>query len=116
LENRFASRALFTGSKAGTELVDLLSACDVYVFPSKTDTFSLTIIEALACGLPVAAYDVQGPKNILTNGVDGYIGEDLRSNALKCLDLDRENCARSAERYSWQHATDRFVQAQVPVR
>ena len=75
LEKDYPDRALFVGQKTGQELVDLLSVSDVFVFPSRTDTFSLTIIEALACGVPVAAYDVQGPKNILTNSVDGYLGQ-----------------------------------------
>ena len=53
------------------------------VFPSKTDTFGLVIIEAMACGLPVAAYDVMGPRDIITNGKNGYVGDNLEENIIK---------------------------------
>lgn len=109
LEEKYQNKTLFTGLKSGTELVDLLSVSDVFVFPSRTDTFSLAIIEALACGLPVAAYDVQGPRNILTNGYDGYLGENLKENAMKCLDIDRANCVETAKKYSWDHAVTEFL-------
>jgi glycosyltransferase involved in cell wall biosynthesis len=109
LETTYAGKALFVGHKTGRELADLLSASDVFVFPSLTDTFSLAIIEALACGLPVAAYDVQGPRNILTNGHDGFLGNNLSENALKCLTISRDDCVQSAQRYSWEHSADQFV-------
>lgn len=115
LEKKYAPRVFFTGYKTGTELVNLLSAADVLVFPSTTDTFSLVIIESLACGLPVAAYNVQGPNNIITDGYDGFLGSDLRENALKCLNIDRAHCVQSAERYSWGLATAQFVENLVAV-
>jgi glycosyltransferase involved in cell wall biosynthesis len=115
LERQYQGKAFFAGHKTGQELVDLLSASDVYVFPSRTDTFSLTTIEALACGLPVAAYDVQGPKNIITNGYDGYLGENLKENALKCLTIDRANCVKVAEKYSWEHAVSKFLENLAPI-
>jgi glycosyltransferase involved in cell wall biosynthesis len=109
LEKEYSDHTLFVGHKTGEELTNLLSASDVFVFPSRTDTFSLAIIEALACGLPVAAYDVQGPRNILTDGKDGYVGDNLEENALKCLEVPRENCTKSATRYSWEHSAFHFV-------
>ncbi len=115
LEKRYGQKAMFVGHKTGTELADLLSVSDVFVFPSRTDTFSLTIIEALACGLPVAAYDIQGPKNIITNGFDGFLGENLKENALKCLDIDRANCVGTAKKYSWDLATSQFVKNLVTI-
>jgi glycosyltransferase involved in cell wall biosynthesis len=114
LEKKYSENAHFVGYKRGQELIDLLSVSDVCVFTSKTDTFGLTIIEALACSLPVVAYDVQGPNNIITNEKDGYLGENLEENAVKCLSLTRENCRQTAETYSWEHATKKFVDILTP--
>jgi len=109
LEEKYQNKALFTGQKSREELVNLLSVSDVFVFPSRTDTFSLAIIEALACGLPVAAYNVQGPRNIITNGYDGFLGENLKENALKCLEIDRSHCVTTARKYSWDVAVNEFL-------
>jgi glycosyltransferase involved in cell wall biosynthesis len=109
LEEKYPGRAMFVGQKVGEELVSFLSSADVFVFPSRTDTFSLAIIESLACGLPVAAYNVQGPKNILTNGYDGFIGDDLATCALNCLHINREHCVETAKRYSWDNAVTAFL-------
>ncbi len=116
LENKYRGKAFFAGFKQGQELVDLLSASDVFVFPSKTDTFSLVTIEALACGLPVAAFDVQGPKNILTNGKDGYLGDNLEENAKKCLSIDKTECVKTAQRYSWKNSVNTFIENLIAVR
>lgn len=109
LEKKYIKNVMFVGYKRDIDLVNLLSISDVCVFPSKTDTFGLTIIEALSCGVPVAAYNVQGPNNILTNSVDGYIDGELEENAIKCLSLDKEKCILTAEKYSWKHCTESFV-------
>ncbi len=114
LQNEF-SKAIFVGYKKGRALIDLLSVSDVFVFPSKTDTFGLAIIEAMACGLPVAAYDVQGPNNIITNGLDGCLGKNLTVNAKKCLKLDFENCRRTAQKYSCDTYVDKFIKTLVHV-
>lgn len=100
---------------SATRLAKQLSQCDVYVYPSKTDTFGLVVLEALACGLPVAAYDVQGPRDILTHGKDGYLGTDLREASLKCLDLSRKECRATALRYSWERCTDAFLNHLHPI-
>ena len=101
--------AHFVGFKKGQELVDLLCASDVYIFPSKTDTFGLTLVEALACGLPVAAYPVTGPIDVVESGKDGYLGLDLAECALKCLEINRANCIKKARQYSWSRAADEFL-------
>jgi glycosyltransferase involved in cell wall biosynthesis len=114
LEKKYTQNVLFTGYKQGQELVDILSVCDVFVTPSKTETFGLTIIEALACNLPVAAYDVQGPRDIVHNGIDGYLGNDLEKSALRCLSVTATNCRRTAKQYSWEHATQLFFSNMIP--
>lgn len=115
LERKFP-QAQFVGYKHGQELVDWLSRADVLVFPSRTETFGLVIIEALACGLPVAAHRVMGPQDIITDGVDGYLSEDLRDAAVKCLQLSRNVCREKALTYSWEHSVDVFLKNLVPFR
>ncbi len=105
---RYAKSATFLGYKKGQELVDWLSASDVCVFPSRTDTFGLVVIEALSCGVPVAAHDVLGPRDIITNGVDGVLSDDLEKAALKCLTLSRVACREKAEQFSWKKAGEIF--------
>ncbi len=109
LEKKYGNKNKFVGYQRGQELVNWLSLADVFVFPSRTETFGLVALEALACGVPVAAYDVMGPKDIITNGVDGYIGDDLRDSALKCLTLSKGACRTTALKYSWEHSTDEFL-------
>lgn len=114
LEERYGATHRFLGYKYGHELVDWLSRSDVVIFPSKTETFGLVALEALACGVPVAAHDVMGPRDIITNGVDGCLSDDLRAAALKCLDLSRDACRQKAEQYSWSHSADRFLEVLFP--
>lgn len=109
LEKKYKEKAVFVGWKTGQELVDMLSLCDVFVFPSKTDTFGFVIVEALACGLPVAAHNVMGPKDIITSGVDGYLEKDLKQAAIKCLNLSRENCRKKALEFSWSSSAESFI-------
>ncbi|MDD3530983.1 MAG: glycosyltransferase family 1 protein [Candidatus Pacebacteria bacterium] len=116
LEAAYGATNTFVGYKHGTELVDWLSLADVFVFPSRTETFGLVVVEALACGLPVAAHKVMGPRDIITEGKDGYLGDDLKGAAIKCLELSREDCRAKALRYSWERSADAFIQNLVPVR
>lgn len=109
LEEKYSQKNKFVGYKRGRELVDWLSLADVFVFPSRTETFGLVALEALACGIPVAAHNVMGPRDIITAGKDGYLGEDLREAALKCLDLPRDICRAKALQYSWERSADRFL-------
>ena len=115
LKRKYGGGATFVGYKHGKELVAYISKADVLVFPSRTETFGLVVLEALACGVPVAAYDVMGPKDIITNGVDGCIGPDLKKSALACLSLSREDCRKKALVFSWEHATDAFLREVVPL-
>jgi glycosyltransferase involved in cell wall biosynthesis len=110
LEEKYPEGNIFVGYRHGQDLVNWLSLADVFVFPSMTETFGLVVLEALACGIPVAAHDVMGPRDILTEGKDGYLGEDLREAALKSLDLSREDCRTKALQYSWDRSTDVFIQ------
>ena len=108
LEKKYGNENKFVGYKHGKELVDWLSLSDVFIFPSRTETFGLVVLEAMACGIPVAAYDVMGPRDIITNGKDGYLGEDLAESALKCLKLSPDDCRKKAKQYSWEHSADEF--------
>ncbi len=108
---------LFTGPRFGEELARCYGSADVFVFPSLTDTFGLVILEALACGTPVAAYPVTGPRDVLT-GAEGHVGaidDDLRAAALNALDADRSACRRHAERYSWRACAETFLSNLVPI-
>lgn len=115
LEKKYKTNTVFVGFKKGKDLIDLLSISDVFVFPSKTDTFGLVLVEALACGLPIAAYNVQGPKNIITNGFDGFLGANLAENAKKCLKINKENCRKTARKYSWKIYASKFIRSLVHV-
>ena len=108
--------AIFTGQKTKKELVDLLSICDVFVFPSRTETFGLVVLEALSCQIPVAAHNVMGPRDIITNGVDGFLGENLQEAAIKCLQLSRENCRRKALTFSWEKSGQTFINNLAAIR
>lgn len=109
LERKYASKAVFLGYRKGQELVDLLSQSDVFVFPSLTDTFGLVVLEALATGVPVAAHNVMGPRDIITHNVDGFLGDDLALAARECLKLNRENCRKKALLFSWEHSAEMFL-------
>ena len=108
LEARFPD-AVFHGMKHGAELAYCYQQADVFVFPSRTDTFGLVLIEAMACGTPVAAYPVTGPIDVVRDPAIGVLSEDLRAAALAALDLDRSAVRRYAQQYSWAAATRQFV-------
>lgn len=114
LQRRFPG-ARFTGYRFGEELAALLGAADVFVFPSRTDTFGIVMLEAMACGLPVAAYPVTGPLDIVEQGVTGVLLHNLRSAALEALHLDRQRCREAALQHSWERATQQFLGNLVPV-
>jgi len=108
LETRYPE-ARFLGYRNGQELARCLSAADVLVFPSRTDTFGLAMLEALACGVPVAAYPVQGPRDVIRDARVGRLDTDLRRAALEALNLDPEECRRYALDWSWEASARRFV-------
>lgn len=91
------------------ELAEVYASANVFVFPSKTDTFGLVLLEAMACGLPVAAYPVTGPIDVLANSNAGVMHEDLREACLAALKIDRAVARAHAEKFSWRAATEQFV-------
>jgi len=108
LQARFPD-AVFHGVKHGKDLAYYYQQADVFVFPSRTDTFGLVLIEAMACGTPVAAYPVTGPIDVVRDPAVGVLSDDLRSAALAALTLDRQRVRKYAEQYSWTAATRQFV-------
>lgn len=100
---------LFTGAKTGGALAALCASADVFVFPSRTDTFGLVLLEALACGVPVAAYPVTGPRDIVGNSGAGVLDDDLRQAALDALDIPRTRCREHALRFSWASCARQFL-------
>lgn len=108
----------FTGARFGEQLARAFAGADAFVFPSRTDTFGLVLLEALACGTPVAAFPVMGPRDIFA-GAAGRIGaldEDLRAAALAALEADRAACRRHAEQHSWRASAELFLSHLVPLR
>ena len=93
--------AIFVGYKFGEELAAHYAAGDVFVFPSKTDTFGVVMLEANACGLPIAAYPVTGPIDVVQQGETGYVYTDLKQAALDALKLEKGPCIAFAQRNSW---------------
>ncbi len=108
LERRFPF-AKFFGMKSGDELAWHYRQADVFVFPSRTDTFGLVLIEAMACGTPVAAYPVVGPIDVVKDARAGILHEDLAVAARAALALDRNFVRRYGESFSWEAATAQFV-------
>ena len=106
----------FAGWRQGAALAAAYAGADVFVFPSKTDTFGLVILEAMACGTPVAAYPVTGPLDVIPGSGAGVLDEDLRTAALAALDCDRAAARRHAERYSWEACAASFRKLLVPMR
>ena len=102
-------KALFLGPKTGEELVRYYSASDVFVFPSRTDTFGLVMLEALACGVPVAAYPVQGPRDVIGDAPVAAMDADLRTACLRALAVPREACRAFALTRSWRSCTEQFI-------
>lgn len=108
LERRFPD-AKFLGAKSGEELTRIYAASDVFVFPSRTDTFGLVLLEALACGTPVAALPVQGPIDVLGDAPVAALDEDLGSACTRALDIPRQACRDYALTRSWRACTLQFL-------
>ncbi len=97
------------------ELAKVYAAADVFVFPSKTDTFGLVLLEALACGTPVAAFPVTGPIDVLGSSPAGAMNEDLREACISALKIPREVARAHAEKFSWKAASEQFAEHLKPV-
>ena len=108
-------RVRFTGVLEQPALAALYNAADVFVFPSRTDTFGLVLLEALACGCPVAAYPVTGPIDVLGESPAGALDVDLRSACIRALDIDRETARGHAQKFSWEACTREFLRHLHPI-
>lgn len=102
--------AIFTGKKTRDELPNYYSSADVFVFPSRTDTFGLVLLEAMASGLPVAAYPVTGPIDLVVQGETGFLDEDLGKAAMAALRLEGKKARAHAARFSWCRAAELFLE------
>jgi glycosyltransferase involved in cell wall biosynthesis len=105
----------FVGEKYGDELVRYYQLADVFIFPSDTDPFGLVLLEALSCGLPVAAKPVNGPKHIITDPRVGVLDHDLVTAAQQALKLSRSDCRHFALDWRWDGFAEAFLDASVPV-
>ena len=105
----------FAGYQQGENLARYMAAADVFVFPSLTDTFGVVLLEALASGIPVAAYPVQAPKDVITDSEVGVLNNDLKYAAMTALSLNPQTCRRYALDYTWGECTQQFVDNLVPI-
>jgi len=94
----------FVGFKIGHDLAHYYQIADVFVFPSRWETFGIVMIEAMACGTPVAAYPCQGPEDVIEQGVTGFMEEDLATAVHRCLGLNRDKVLEGSQKWSWQNA------------
>jgi len=99
----------FVGYKVGEDLAQHVAAADVFVFPSRTDTFGLVLLEAMASGVPVAAYPVTGPIDVVQRDVSGILDNDLGTAARHALKLNPARCREHAMQFTWDAATDQFL-------
>ncbi|TVQ56911.1 MAG: glycosyltransferase family 1 protein [Phycisphaerales bacterium] len=114
LEKKFPN-AVFAGYMHGETLARHIAASDVFVFPSRTDTFGVVMLEALACGVPVAAYPVTGPIDVITTSEVGILDEDLRDAAERAMKCDPNKCRTYALGYSWLKCAEIFLETLAPI-
>ena len=107
---------IFAGYKTGNSLAHYYANADVFVFPSRSDTFGVVMLESMACGTPVAAYPVTGPIDVIEPGVNGVLDENLEAAISGCLRLDRKTVESSSDAYSWKSCTDTFERNLVAIR
>ncbi len=103
-------QAVFLGARQGKELAEAYAAADVFVFPSKTDTFGLVLLEALASGLPVAAFPVTGPRDVIGDEPVGALNDDLRIACLTAVTISPQACLAFAARHTWEASARAFVE------
>jgi glycosyltransferase involved in cell wall biosynthesis len=108
--------AVFLGARQGEALAEAYAAADVFVFPSRTDTFGLVLLEALASGLPVAAFPVTGPRDVIGAAPVGALNEDLREACLSALEISPQACLEFAARHTWEASACSFVENITSVR
>jgi glycosyltransferase involved in cell wall biosynthesis len=107
--------ARFVGFQIGEALAQYMAAADVMVFPSHTDTFGLVILEALASGVPVAAFPAPGPIDIIGKAPVGVLNADLQQAALDALKLNPADCRQHALNYSWEQSASQFISHLTPM-
>ena len=107
--------AHFLGPRFGADLAHTYASADVFVFPSLTDTFGLVVLEALASGVPVAAFPVTGPKDIIGDAPVGALDDDLGAACTRALRMPREQCRVHALKYTWPTVTEMFRDALTPI-
>jgi glycosyltransferase involved in cell wall biosynthesis len=107
---RRCPRAIFLGSKHGDELARIYAAADVFVFPSLTDTFGLVLLEALACGTPIAGFPVAATRDVIGSAPVAVLDQDLRTACLNALALSRAACRDYAETMSWDTSARSFLE------
>jgi glycosyltransferase involved in cell wall biosynthesis len=98
----------FTGYKTGEDLARYYANAEVFVFPSQWETFGIVMIEAMACGTPVAAFPVQGPLDVIDQGVTGFMEKDLATAVHRCMGLNRDKVWKGSQRWSWDRAWEIF--------
>jgi glycosyltransferase involved in cell wall biosynthesis len=106
----------FVGFKTGKDLAEYYQKADVFVFPSKWETFGIVMIEAMACGTPVAAYPVQGPADVIDEGVTGCMNDNLKQAVKDALMLDRQRVWEGSSRWSWERAWEIFRDNLVEIK
>src|SRR3979490_2165876 len=109
LERKYPD-AVFLGARHGEELAEIYAAADIFVFPSKTDTFGLVLLEALASGLPVAAFPVTGPRDVIGSAPVGVLNDDLQKACLSALTISPQACLEFAAKFTWQASARAFVE------
>lgn len=102
--------AVFLGARHGEALAQVYAAADVFVFPSRTDTFGLVLLEALASGLPVAAFPVTGPRDVIGNAPVGVLNDDLRAACLSALNVSPQACLAFAAEHTWEASARVFLE------
>ena len=108
--------AHFLGQREGDALAQVYASADVFVFPSLTDTFGLVLLEALASGVPVAAYPVAGPLDVIGDSGVGVLDRDLRKAALAATAIPRERAREFAQTHSWSASAQQFLGNLAPFR
>jgi len=114
LEKKYPD-VIYTGKLTGKNLRNAYADAKCFVFPSKADTFGIVMIEAMACGVPVAAYPVTGPKDVIDQSETGFMDDDLSVAIERCAELDRNDVYEKSKKWSWENCWEIFKNNLVPV-